>query len=587
MSDTKDSGFMRNLSTMIRSWAGFRNLWNTGQKRDIEKEFGHPEVITSEDFWQKFDRGDIANRVVSIYPEECFKEPPQIYETEDADNNTEFEKAFNALDDDVHILSILKRADTLSGVGRYGVILLGLQDGKTLDQPVAGMPVDGAAGAQGQPGPVVQPSRNATPPPPADPPKQPTDAAGTPAPKKAMRLMYLRTFDESMVTIKSLEKDPQNPRFGQPLLYEITFFDDNTGVSVTSGTNTIFGPVPPASGMNKTPQASDMTVTRQNLTVHWHRIVHLADNRLRDEIFGVPRLKKCFDRILDAHKAVGASAEMFYKGANLGLALTANAPAPGEPNPVIDKEGTKQELEEYYEGLKRYLVLDGMDAKSLGTQVADPTSTVDIQLKLVCCSIGCPVRVFLGSEQAQLASGQDSKSWNERITNRRETYVSPYVVRPTVDRLIMLGVLPFPKGEAATAPPAVPGQAPRPNYIVYWTPINSSSLTEEADILVKRTQAMAQYVNSGLDQLMSPMMFLTNEMKYSQEEAQAIIDDVGDALIKTDPEAEHQAELDKIEAAAAGRGPGQPGAPGSPLPPGRGAPKQLPEPKLNGAPARS
>lgn len=527
--------FVSNVLSTIRSLRGLKDVMNVGgQTRDIDAECGHPIYIDPSDYWKKFDRGDVAYRVVSIHADECFKDRPEIFETENAETVTDFEREFDALDDEVHLLSVIQRADILSGVGRFGVILLGLDDGLGLEKPVPGF-------EKGLPDFDVPLDAD---------PEEGEVADGAPAKPGKRRLLYLRTFDESMVEIKELEKNPNNARFGQPVIYTITFWDPSSEKSGAGNVNLI-QPPPPASGINTVPQLAS---TRTTMDVHWSRIVHLADNRLRDEIFGTPRLKKVFNAVLNLHKIAGGSAEMFWKQAKGGLSLET---MPSDEPVAVDKEATKDELEAFYEGLKPYLVLEGMTAKQLAPTVADPTPHGDFQLKLIAAAIGCPLRIFIGSEQAQLASGQDIKSWNERIQKRREEYVSPFVLRPVINRLILLGVLPFPKGDSKDAP--LPGRPLRPSYNIFWNDLNTPTDAERADRAQKLTSAMAQYVGGGLDQLIDVAHYLELVVGFSTEEVESIMTEVGDLLVKTDPvaeaeqqqadaEAAHQRELEKIQA---------------------------------------
>lgn len=535
----KRTGMIQNVISTLRNLRGLKDLMNTGQTRDMDTEFGHPAVISSDDYWKKFDRGDVASRVVSIYPEECFSEAPLIYETED-EEETEFERELNFLEDELHLSSFLLRADILSGVGRFGVMLLGLDDGLALDQPVAGFPMPSTPGA-------VKPVNNALPPPPPKPANEPKDTAplpsadGTPPEKPKRRLLYLRTFDESLVTIKELEKDPRNPRFGQPKMYTIRIWDNNSEIVAI---NPFSGPLPPPSGINSTPAA----ISTNTFDVHWTRIIHLADNRLRDEIFGVPRLKRCFNRVLDLHKIAGGSAEMFWKTAKGGMALETIPDKDGN-SPEIDIEGTKDEMEQFYEGLKPYIVLENMRANNISPSAVDPKPHAELQMMMIAMALACPMRIFMGSEVGQLASGQDIVAWNERMQKRREEYVSPFVIRPFIDRLIILGVLPFPSGGKKADTKALPeGRTPRPVYIIWWNDLNTPSEAEQATVAVQITEALSKYVAGGLDQIISPEHFLEFVIKFDKTEVDAIIEEVGDRLLETDPEAEHQQAIEKIEA---------------------------------------
>jgi hypothetical protein len=51
----------------------------------------------------------------------------------------------------------------------------------------------------------------------------------------------------------------------------------------------------------------------------------------------------------------------------------------------------------------------------------------------------------MGSERGELASTQDQSNFEDRVSDRRTDYAEPSIVRPFVDQLISLGVLPEPE----------------------------------------------------------------------------------------------------------------------------------------------
>lgn len=438
------------MPSLIRNFLTSRTAWlqkMLDPRRDIDKECGHPETVSVEDYRKAFKRGDIAKRVVCLFPDETWSEDPQVYETED-ETETPFETAWNELQKQIPIYTFLHRADILSGIGRYGVVIIGIDDGLPLDQPVAGINERGeGSGGQGR------------------------------------KLIYLRPLEEELVKISELESDTSNPRYGLPTMYEASFIDPKEFQISGAGTA-------------KTPGS---------VKVHWTRVVHLADNRTNNEVFGAPRMEVVFDRLLDLKKVAGGSGEMFWKGGFPGLSLETH-PNLGE-DVVIDKEVTREEMEKYMNGLQRYLLSENVTAKSLLVQVADPTAHVDTQLRLIGIALGVPWRILAGSEAAQLASEQDAKAWNKRLSRRRESYLSPYVLRPFVDRLILIGVLPN----------------PAQGYIVFWGDLNSLNSVQQAEIANTRSTAMAKYVQSGADMLMAPRQYLITILGMTEKEADTII----------------------------------------------------------------
>src|SRR5438105_2447744 len=138
------------ISSRSQSWGQLLD-----PRRDIDAECGYPPItdaISVELYRQLFDREPIPARVCELMPKESWQMTPTVYEDEDASNATEFEEAWDNLGENLAagssyfqdeagstIWEYLQRADTLSGIGHFGIILLGLDDGKNLQDPVDGI----------------------------------------------------------------------------------------------------------------------------------------------------------------------------------------------------------------------------------------------------------------------------------------------------------------------------------------------------------------------------------------------------------------------------------------------------------------
>jgi hypothetical protein len=294
------------------------------------------------------------------------------------------------------------------------------------------------------------------------------------------KLLYIRPLQEAYVQIHALNPDPTNPRFGQPEVYQCRFLN-----SIIGNQNMI------------------------SVRVHWTRIIHLCDNRLDSNVFGEPRMKNVYNRMLDLQKVCGGSAEMFWKGGFPGLSLETQ---PGLPDDIeIDEKKTREQMEEYQAGLKRYLMMVGMSAKSLSVEVADPEKHIDAQLKLIATAMTVPWRVFVGSEQGKLASTQDAATWNRRLSRRREDYINPHIIRNVVDRLIAIGVLPKPQENEG-------------RYLIDWEDIAAPSDLEKAQVAAQRSQALFQYVTGGCDTIIPPFHYLHDILGLDEDEANAVLD---------------------------------------------------------------
>lgn len=417
-------------------------------RRDIDKECGYPASIVPLQYRAMYDREGIAARVVNIYPDETFTIDPELYETEDPAETT-WERAWNELNEEHSVIHYIHRIDQLSGVAYYGVMLFGLDDGKSLDQPVDGINDRG-------------------------------EAIGTP---KERKLLYIRTFDESQVRILRYESDTSNPRYGLPTLYMIRFVDPIVGENaLVTGFITAM--------------------------VHWTRVLHIADNRKSSEVYGTPRMQNVFNRLWDLRKILSGSGEMFWKGAFPGYSFEVDPNI--APEVDLDKEALRAEFSDYSNGLQRYLALTGVTAKSLAPQVSDPTHHVGVQLLAIAISIGSPKRIFMGTEEARLSSTEDSHGWNKKIAKRQTGYINPMVLRPCVKRFQLLGVLP-------------PNTTSK-RLTIYWPDLNTMTDEQKADIAVKRTTALVQYVSGMVETIVAPMEFLVSILGIRNDEAEYILE---------------------------------------------------------------
>lgn len=146
-----------------------------GGDRDYQVVLGYtdPEV---EDYRLRYKRQDIAKRIVELPCTDTWKLPPKI--SEDDNEETEFVKAWQVLVTRLKVWNILTRADILSGIGHYGVIMVGIKGAdKDLSQPVE----------QG----------------------------------KAQKILYLCPYSEQHATITQWNKDVNSKRYKQPEMYSI------------------------------------------------------------------------------------------------------------------------------------------------------------------------------------------------------------------------------------------------------------------------------------------------------------------------------------------------------------------------------
>ena len=404
------------MSTRSEAWSKMLD-----PRRDLDTECGYKVNPSASDYNDIYEKEGYAARVVHIIPEECWQSDPIVTENEEADE-TEFEKAWKEIEEQKDLYSIMARADVLSGLGRFGIILLGLNDGAKLKDEVV--------------------------------------------PREGMELLYLRVFDESVVQVAKLEKDSQNERYGLPVLYTVQFDDITNTKSIKSS---------------------------EGMKVHWSRVVHLADNRRMSDVVGVRRLRNVYNRLQDIRKVAGGSAEMYWQGAFPGFNFEVDPALLEAGSDAIDTDALKNEMLDYTNGLQRALKTVGVKVHSLAPQVVDPTPQIIVQLKLIALAKGIPFRIFMGTEEGKLAGGQDAKAWAKRMASRQREYLTPYVVRPFIQQLINVGVLPEVE-----------------DFKIDWPNMLEVSEKEKAEVANIITAAMKAYVQGGVDHLIPPDQYLIN-----------------------------------------------------------------------------
>ncbi len=527
--------FVNRLRDLTANAIYSQRLWLRNQlteRRDINKECDYPD-LGAYDAWRYHDlyrQEAIANRVVGVMPEETWKVLPEVYEDDDPGEETEFELAFKQVaqglrggsryKDDVNnpIWKVLKRLDVISGIGQYGILLMGFDDVnddgtlRPLSEPVQGVeerfsmpgskPPTARKGGDGKeleygpqgpigpegysPGTKAQPTGNYA----------GVSVGGEPRlgvygltvnkrKTEDRKLLYLKTFPESLAQISQWETNPTSPRYGQPVMYSVSF-NDPRGYATGIG--------PPLSTMD----------------VHWTRVLHVADNVESIEALGVPRMQPVLRRLLDLQKEYGGSAEGFWQGCIPGIKIETN-PQLGA-NVVIPKAETKDALEQYLNGFQRFLIGEGTQINTLAPTIVDPTAQINIQIQAVCICLKVPQRIFMGSERGELSSSQDSREWTGRVKERQEGYVSDGIISPFIDRLIMTGVLPEPE-----------------SYAIAWPDLASMTDAEKAAVGVQRVQALTTFISGGGDVGMTWMDFWTRFMGLDQAEAESIIDAVREA----------------------------------------------------------
>src|SRR3972149_7429934 len=101
-----------------------------GGARDMYTVLGYKSQLTLEDYILRYDRQDIAKRIVDAPPAATWAGTLQV------EGQSRFNKAWMKLWTDFGLGSIFERVDKLAGFGQYSVLVLGFEGTNTLETPL-------------------------------------------------------------------------------------------------------------------------------------------------------------------------------------------------------------------------------------------------------------------------------------------------------------------------------------------------------------------------------------------------------------------------------------------------------------------
>lgn len=360
-SNTLQYGIARSILA-ARAGLGF------GGARDYYSTFGYKRNPDHADFLAKYLHQDIAGRIINAPVDALWTDHPML------DGGARFNKRWKDVVDQTDLFFHLSRADKFAGLGAYALLLVGIDDGLPLDQPV-------------RPG----TSRNIT---------------------------FLQPYLQQSVEILALEQSTASPRFGLPTMYKVT-----PGDTLTKNSSYL------------------LAKTQQAFTVHWSRVLHLADNCLESNVIGHSRLEPVYNTLDDLMKVAGGSAETYWLTANRGMQVDVDKDMEMDDE---DAAALADEVDEYSNGLRRVMRTRGVKISSLGSDVADPRGNFNVLIALLSSNTGIPQRVLMGAEAGQLASQQDRANWANRIEERQQNWGAPKCLKPMIAQLTTMGVIPAP-----------------------------------------------------------------------------------------------------------------------------------------------
>lgn len=370
-----------------------------GGTRDLYQALGYKRSISIDDYRSRFERNAIARRIVTALPDATWRGGAEIIEDEDPNVDTEFEQQWESLADRTSVWAKLHRADILSGLGRYAVVLIGASGDLATELPRMSAPDDVA---------------------------------------------YLAPFSEYDVAVDSLVGDRTSPRFGLPELYK---FKRLVGS-----------------------QSIRSTIVEE--PVHWSRVVHVAEGLLSNDVFGVPRLECVWNLLDDLDKVTGGGSEAFWLRAHQGFVASLDPDMKIGPEDIA---ALKEQVEEFAHQIRRSIAARGVKYEALGSDVAPIDKHVDALTAQIAAGCRIPQRILMGSERGELASSQDQENWDDQVSDRRDEFAGPQVVRVLVDRLIFYGALTKPAEYETRWPMRSLDDKARADVADKWASINQKN----------------------------------------------------------------------------------------------------------------
>jgi hypothetical protein len=161
-------------------------------------------------------------------------------------------------------------------------------------------------------------------------------------------------------------------------------------------------------------------------------------------------------------------------------------------------DNLQKNLDEYTHNLTRYIKTRGLDINPIEFNIADPKSNFETNISLISGTTGIPQRILTGSERGELASSSDDKNWNNRVVERRDDFCTNWIIRQFVDWLINYNIIESPKND---------------KYDVIWPTSVFETALEQADIALKKANALDVYSRGDSQMIMAPKQFTEEILK--------------------------------------------------------------------------
>ena len=397
------------VNTARRLDAMFPGYFQPSTKHNHYRDFGWPDALTFEHLYKMFLRNGIARAGIEKTVGKTWQDFPYLLEKErdgsegKQTDETPLEKDIRQRFDDLRLWQPLAEADRRSCVGNYAGVILRLADSKRFQEPVDTVP----GGLDG--------------------------------------LVELIPAWEGQLTVADWDTDEMSEAYGQPKMFQ---FNE-------------------AEVSNK---ANDTNKTR-SFMIHPDRVLIWSKD---GTVHGTSLLEPGYNDLIDLEKIKGSGGEGFWKNAKSAPVLEVDkeakiaemAKAMGvSPTELADK--MNEQVADWQKGFDQLLMVQGMQAKTLGITLPSPEHFWAAPLQSFAASIGIPLKVLVGSQTGERASTEDAAEWAQTIMSRRNSQTVPNIMA-LVRRLERFTIL-------------LDGK----DWFIDWTDLTEAGMAEKIDRAVK------------------------------------------------------------------------------------------------------
>jgi hypothetical protein len=255
------------------------------------------------------------------------------------------------------------------------------------------------------------------------------------------------------LTVSTWDTDERSPAYGQPTMFSF----NETAVDTKQGQTRSFEVHP-----------DRVLIWSEDATVH-----------------GESALLAGYNDLVTIEKVIGAGGEGFWKNAKSAPVLQIDkeakvadmAKAMGvAPDKLTD--AMNEQVEDFQKGFDALLMLQGMEAKTLGVTLPQPKEFIDGPLQSFAASWGIPIKILVGMQTGERASKEDADEWAQTNMARRNNSVIPNIMA-VVEKLKRLGIL-------------------KPlDWQLYWSDLTESSMAEKIDRADKMASINQKHAAAG------------------------------------------------------------------------------------------